>query len=74
MPLKSFCVYITDYAPGIYNIGTHYFAGKGVEPDMKKAAECFHKAADEGFVLAQVRWIHISLCIWTLFRHMRPWL
>lgn len=38
----------------MYNIGTHYFSGRGVELDMKKAAEFFKKAADLGFGLAQV--------------------
>ena len=49
--------YFQGYIPGLYNVGTHYFAGKGVEMDMKKAAECFQKAADQGFVLAQVSWL-----------------
>lgn len=39
---------------GVYNVGTHYFAGKGVQMDMEKAAESFKIAADNGFVLAQV--------------------
>ena len=38
----------------LYNTGTHYFAGKGVELSMEKAAEYFEKAANLGFELAQV--------------------
>ena len=38
----------------LYNVGTQYFAGKGVELNMEKAAEYFEKAANMGFELAQV--------------------
>ena len=38
----------------MFNIGTHYFSGKGVDLDMQKASEFFRKAADLGFGLAQV--------------------
>lgn len=37
-----------------YNVGVHYFAGKGVTLDMTKAAEWFQAAAEQGFDLAQV--------------------
>ena len=49
--INSFCI---GYTPAIYNIGTHYFAGKGVTFDMAKAAQYFQHAADKGFTLAQV--------------------
>ena len=42
------------HVPGIYNIGSHYFSGRGVDLDMKKAADFFKKAADLGFSMAQV--------------------
>ena len=39
----------------LYNVGGHYFAGKGVEHSFKKAAEYYQQAADQGFTPAQVR-------------------
>ena len=39
----------------IYNVGGHYFAGKGVELSFKKAADYYQQAADLGFAPAQVR-------------------
>ena len=52
----SFFVFIIfqGHVPAFYNIGTHYFSGRGVELDMKKAAEFFKKAAELGFSMAQV--------------------
>ena len=38
----------------IYNVGTHYFAGKGVKHSFEKAANYFQQAADLGFTPAQV--------------------
>ena len=38
----------------LYNIGGHYFSGKGVELSFTKAAEYYHKAAAQGFAPAQV--------------------
>lgn len=38
----------------LYNVGTHYFAGKGVELSFEKAAEYFEKAAILQFPPAQV--------------------
>ena len=43
---------------GMYNVGTQYFAGKGVDLNMEKAAEYFEKAANLGFELAQVRYAY----------------
>ena len=37
-----------------YNLGVHYFSGRGVKSDMNKAAQLFTLAADQGFELAQV--------------------
>ena len=48
-----FCLPL-GHAPALYNMGTHYFSGRGAELDMKKAAEYFKKAADLGFGMAQV--------------------
>lgn len=42
----------------MYNVGTQYFAGKGVDLNMEKAAEYFEKAANLGFELAQVRYAY----------------
>jgi len=39
---------------GQYNVGVQYFAGKGVDSDLAKAVEFYQKAADQGFVPAQV--------------------
>ena len=41
-------------AMALYNVGGHYFAGKGVELSFEKAAEYYKKAADQGFPPAQV--------------------
>lgn len=38
----------------LYNVATHYFAGKGVGLSFKKAAEYFEKAAILQFPPAQV--------------------
>ena len=57
MDIHSFCI---GYAPAIYNVGTHYFAGKGVTFDMAKAAQYFQHAADKGFTLALVS---LLLCL-----------
>lgn len=40
----------------IHNLGTQYFAGKGVTADFNKAAEYFQKASDMGFTLSQVNY------------------
>ena len=38
----------------LYNVGGHYFAGKGVELSFEKAAEYYRKAAKLAFAPAQV--------------------
>ena len=38
----------------LYNVGGHYFAGKGVELSFKKAADYYQQATDMGFAPAQV--------------------
>ena len=38
----------------LYNVGGHYFAGKGVGLSFQKAAEFYRKAAEVGFTPAQV--------------------
>ena len=38
----------------LYNVGIHYFAGKGTAHSFEKAAQYFHQAADVGFTPAQV--------------------
>lgn len=38
----------------LYNVGGHYFAGKGVELNFEKAAQCYKEAAKLGFAPAQV--------------------
>ena len=45
----------------LYNVGGHYFAGKGVELSFEKAAEYYRKAADQGFPPAQVS---STQCVW----------
>ena len=50
----------------LYNVGGHYFAGKGVELSFKKAADYYQKAADMGFAPAQVNTVVSEL---TLFVH-----
>ena len=50
----ALCFFSLGHAPALYNMGTHYFSGRGAELDMKKAAEYFKKAADLGFGMAQV--------------------
>ena len=47
-------IFPTDNPIALYNVGTHYFAGKGVELSFEKAAEYFEKAAILQFPLAQV--------------------
>ena len=42
-------------AVALYNVGGHYFAGKGVELSFHKAAEYYQIAANKGFAPAQVR-------------------
>ena len=37
----------------IYQRAWHYFCGKGVEKDEKKAIELYKKAADQGFAKAK---------------------
>eukprot|EP01134_Creolimax_fragrantissima_P006499 CFRG6499T1 len=39
---------------GAYNVGTHYFGGRGTNQDFSKAAEYWAKAADGGFTHAMV--------------------
>ena len=39
----------------LYNVGSHYFSGKGVDHSFEKAAEYYEKAAILGFPPAQVR-------------------
>ena len=50
------CIYLCSpgHLTAQYNIGVNYFAGKGVENDMKKAAYYFDLAAHQGHVFAQV--------------------
>ena len=38
----------------IYNVGSQYLSGKGVECDVVRAAEYFRRAADVGHPLAQM--------------------
>ena len=38
----------------LYNVGGHYFAGKGVGLNFEKAAEYYQEAAKLGFAPAQV--------------------
>ena len=38
----------------LYNVGGHYFAGKGVELSFQKAADYYQQSADKGFAPAQV--------------------
>ena len=45
---------LTGLPVALYNVGGHYFAGKGVELSFKKAAEYYQQAADMGFAPAQV--------------------
>ena len=49
-----FSISFPGHPIALYNTGTQYFAGKGVDVNMEKAAEYFEKAADLGFELAQV--------------------
>ena len=42
------------HGPAVHNVGVHYFAGRGVDLDMKKAAEYFTEAAEAGFELSLV--------------------
>jgi TPR repeat protein len=37
-----------------FNLGTHYFLGKGVEQNFEKARDCFEAAARQGFAQAAV--------------------
>ena len=37
---------------GMYNLGVEYSKGRCIEPDMKKAIELFHRAAEHGSVQA----------------------
>ena len=46
---------LTGLPVALYNVGGHYFAGKGVELSFKKAADYYQQAADLGFAPAQVR-------------------
>ncbi len=57
----SVIVLLLGIVGAIYNIGTHYFAGKGVEHSFDKAIEYFQKASDLGFAPAQVtKYFHIN--------------
>lgn len=47
--------FVAGNIAGLHNMGTHYFAGKGVEHSFIKAAECFQQASDRGFAPSQVR-------------------
>ena len=38
----------------LYNVGGHYFAGKGVELSFEKAADYYRRAAKLAFTPAQV--------------------
>ena len=49
-----FCIIIGNPI-GLYNLGVHCFAGKGIKHSFEKAAEYFQQAADAGFTPAQVR-------------------
>jgi TPR repeat protein len=37
-----------------FNLGNHYFTGKGIGHDLGQAAEWYGKAANQGFVLAML--------------------
>ena len=69
MNTEGFCIYsyacnmtlhlhifghISGNPVALYNVGGHYFAGKGVEHSFEKAAENYEKAAVLGFPPAQV--------------------
>lgn len=58
---SCFPLIFEGHVPALYNMGSHYFAGKGIELDMKKAGEFFKRAADLGFGLAQVCFIVILM-------------
>ncbi len=45
---------ISGHPIALYNLGGHYFAGKGVEQSFEKASESFQQAANIGFAPAQV--------------------
>ena len=47
-------IFCADNPVALYNVATHYFAGKGVELSFEKAAEYFEKAAILQFPPAQV--------------------
>ena len=47
-------IFRADNPVALYNVATHYFAGKGVELSFEKAAEYFEKAAILQFPPAQV--------------------
>ena len=53
--LESGLLFNAGHPVALYNVGGHYFAGKGVGLSFKKAAEYFQKAADLGFAPAQVQ-------------------
>lgn len=60
MTLKPFLYAVSSGLPQAwYNLGTHYFSGRGVEQDLKQAAHFFTLAAEAGMVQAMVRGIQI---------------
>ena len=66
MPICFTCVHLPQqFSPGhpiaLYNLGGHYFAGKGVEQSFEKAAGYYKRAAAVGFTPAQVRTTDFSL-------------
>lgn len=50
---RSLLIYLGNPV-ALYNVGAHYFSGKGVGLSFKKAAEYFEKASILGFPPAQV--------------------
>ena len=66
MPECMSCVQLPQRFPvghpiALYNLGGHYFAGKGVEQSFEQAAEYYERAAAVGFTPAQVRTTELSL-------------
>ena len=55
MQVKIISLLSLGHSPAVHNVGVHYFAGRGVELDMKKAAKYFAQAAESGFELSLVR-------------------
>ena len=47
----------------LYNVGIHYFAGKGTAHSFEKAAQYFQQASDIGFTPAQVTSVYTGLAL-----------